>query len=390
MTAAAGAGALDAETFDTPQALEPLLPEWDALADAAGRPASLPAWQLAWWQTLAPAGAHLRVVAVRDGAGALAGLFPFLFEPRRGRGSYALLGASMTHRTEPLVRPDVAAAAAAAAAIAELTRVGPAPDVVRLDGIVAEGPWLPAFAAAGPGAAPPWQLTERQQLAPYVDLGHADFDAWLASKSSNFRQQTRRFRRRLAKQGGVVRMSEAHELADDLDAMLRLHRRRWDGRGGSSLPAATDAMVRLAAERLLTGERLRLWVVELEGRIVGAQLFLAAGGQVLYWNGGFDEDAGHLKPAILGIVAGIEDSLARGERVLDLGGGAQDYKLRLADGATPLTWTTLVARNRRYAVNRLALAPRALRLTARGVAHRLPEPVQDRLRAATRRYARSS
>ncbi|ADB53719.1 GNAT family N-acetyltransferase [Conexibacter woesei] len=377
---------LQAETFDTMAALARLIPEWDALADAAGRPACLPAWQLAWWRELAPPGSLLRVVAVRAD-GQLVGLVPFFLEQRLGRSSHRLLGAAVTHRTEPLVHPGVAAADVAALAVAELERCDPAADVVRLEGIAADGPWPAAFDAAWPALGAPWRLVEQQQLAPSVDLSFDDLDAWLASKSSNFRQQTRRFRRRLEKEGGTVRMSSEQEVAGDLAAMLQLHHQRWAGRGGSSLPAATEAMVRTAAEQLLPAGRLRLWVVELDGRPIGVQLFLAAGGNVLYWNGGFDESASHLKPALLGIVAGIEDSLLRDERLLDLGGGDQDYKLRLADGATPLTWTSLVPRNRRYAANRLALAPEALSLTGRRLAEQLPDPLQQPLRRVVRRYS---
>ena len=136
-------------------------------------------------------------------------------------------------------------------------------------------PWWPAFATP-PGRRPPWALRELTQPAPYVTLAAGSFDDWIARKSKNFRQQTRRFRRRLEQAGGSVRMTTPGDgVARDVAAFDRLHRARWDERGGSSLTPAVAAMLADAAPALTASEALRLWLVEVDGEPVSAQLFLS-------------------------------------------------------------------------------------------------------------------
>jgi hypothetical protein len=48
--------------------LEALVPAWDGLAVACGRPYAAPAWQLGWWRRAAPPGARPLVAVARDGA----------------------------------------------------------------------------------------------------------------------------------------------------------------------------------------------------------------------------------------------------------------------------------------------------------------------------------
>jgi CelD/BcsL family acetyltransferase involved in cellulose biosynthesis len=372
----AGAGTLRTRVIEQLAELEQLSGAWDELAVAAGCPGALSGWQLAWWRQLAPPGARLRAIAVHD-ADRLVGIAPFWVERARGgRAVYRLLAAQMTHRIAPLAS-DARAAREIARVLAGAT---PSPDYVAFDAAAASNVWQSAVRAGWPGRAP-WELRERTLPAPVLDLPDGSFEQWLGGKSRNFRQQTRRFRRRLEEAGGVVRMSRTvEELERDVDAFSQLHHERWDARGGSSLRGDVGAMLRDAGRALLPAERFRLWIVELDGRPVSAQIFLAAGGEVLYWNGGFDERAADFKPALLGIIAGIEDCFARGDRRLDLGGGAHDYKQRLADRDEPLAWGGLVPRNARYLGNRAALAPLQARGVARRAFRRLPPEMQERVR----------
>jgi CelD/BcsL family acetyltransferase involved in cellulose biosynthesis len=376
--------ALRTQVIEDVAALERLAGAWDELAAAAGCPGALSAWQLAWWRHLAPPGARLRAVAVHDGE-RLVGIAPWwVGAAPRGRAVYRLLAAPVTHRVEPLAEPARQREVAAAVARA-LAQADPAPDYVAFDGADAGGRWQDAIAGGWPGRAP-WALTERTSPAPALALPSDGFEPWLAGKSRNFRQQMRRFPRKLAEAGGRVRMARTPEQLDaDVEAFARLHHERWEGRGGSSLQGDVAGLLRDAGRALLGSERLRLWVVELEQRPVAAVVFLAAGESALYWNGGFDESAAAFKPALVGILAAIEDCFARGERELDLGGGAQDYKLRFADGDRPLAWTGLVPRNRRYLRNRAELLPLQASGLAREAFHRLPPERQERVRALRER-----
>jgi CelD/BcsL family acetyltransferase involved in cellulose biosynthesis len=131
--------------------------------------------------------------------------------------------------------------------------------------------------------------------------------------------------------------------------------------------------------------RFRLWRIEVDGEPVCVQLFLVAGGQLTYWGGGFDPAWGDVQPAQLSILAAVEDAFARGERRIDFGGGDQRYKWRFADRDEPVAWVSLFPRNRRYLLTRLQLLPKESRQTARGLARRMPERWQERLRRLLRR-----
>ena len=64
-------------------ALAPHLADWDRLAVARRQPYSAPAWMLAWWRNVAPPGAALSVVVVREGDEAI-GVAPFYATRTRG------------------------------------------------------------------------------------------------------------------------------------------------------------------------------------------------------------------------------------------------------------------------------------------------------------------
>ena len=384
----AAVAGLRTEVLDRVEQLERLAAAWDALAARCDRPAALAGWQLAWWRRFAAPGALLRAIAVWDGD-QLVGLAALEARPGpRGRGVYRLLAADVTQRLEPLADPARRGEALTAIAAA-LAALRPSVGRLELDHVDAAAGWPRALAASWPGRRAPWVLAEPPLPAPFADLRCDGFDAWLARKSANFRQQARRFRRRLLRAGGTVRMAgDAEALARDVAAFARLHHARWDERGGSSLPRELAPVLRDAGAALLAAQRMRVWVVELDGRPVSVQIFLAAGRTLQYWNGGFDVAAAAARPSLVGMLAAIEDAIARGEETLDLGGGAYDYKLRIADGDRPLVSAALVPRGRGHLRERAALAPRALRLRARQAVAALPAAQQARMRRLAARVRR--
>jgi CelD/BcsL family acetyltransferase involved in cellulose biosynthesis len=192
-----------------------------------------------------------------------------------------------------------------------------------------------------------------------------------------------RMRRRLEGRGGaVVAVSEPDARRAAVDALLRLHTARWEGRAESNLTRPGVADLLHEAARDLGPDRLRLFAVELEGELVSVQLFLAAGTEVKYWNGGWSEAHADLKPSMLTILAALEDAIARGERRLDLGVGTHPYKMRFADAEDTLTWGGVIVRNVRWPRTRLELAPRVLRYRAKRLVAALPDGVGKRVEDA--------
>ena len=111
-------------------------------------------------------------------------------------------------------------------------------------------------------------------------------------------------------------------------------------------------------------------------------LQLAAGGQVRSWNVGFDDRWGDFSPGSQALLYGIEDAMERGDRRLDLGPGAQQYKMRLADSQTEVDTVTLVGRGAAYPLDRARLAPYQARWA---LSRRLSTETKQRLRRLVRR-----
>ena len=193
-------------------------------------------------------------------------------------------------------------------------------------------------------------------------------------------------RRRLEKQGGAVReIRDPAEVPGARDAMLALHVERWDGRGDSNLTRPGVPGLLADAAMALGPDRLRLWAAEIDGELISVQLFVSAGGELKYWNGGWSEQHADVKPSMLTILAALEDAIARGQRRLDLGVGTHAYKLRFATGEDTLTWGGVIVRNRRWPRTRVELAPRVLRYHGKALARRLPASLTERLEGAARR-----
>jgi len=175
--------------------------------------------------------------------------------------------------------------------------------------------WPKAFVHARPDGA-----------APTLALEADDVDAWLKARSSNFRHQMRRFRRRLTEAGAVWRVTEQpEELATDIAAFEQLHRSRHEWRGGS------DAFP------------------------PGAEAMLAEAGRE------FDDEYGQLRPSYVGLVDGVAAAMEAGHERFDLGQGTQHYKYRFADGEDELEVVTVVPPGSRRLIGRAAYAPAQLR-----------------------------
>lgn len=367
-------GALRAELVEGPDDLEAWRAGWDRLAERTGRPYATPAWMLAWWRHVAPVGARLRVLLAVDDQG-LAGIAPF-FQDRGPGGTcrYRLLGLL---RAEPLARPGMEEAVGGLFA-RSLAGLEPAPDLIRFEGIAAGGPWPSIIAASWPGRRARLHR-DRDDVAPSLSLSPAGFERWFEGRSRNFRQQMRRGRRQLMDRGATIRMATADEVPAAVESLGRLHRARWEGRpdGHANVTEATARMLAEAGRGLVGSGRFRLWVAEVEGRPISAHLFVAAGGEVAYWLGGFDEAWADQHPSLVTILAAVEHAWRSGDQRVDFGWGGQPYKFRFADGQDRLEWWTVIPPGPRSLRTRVAVTPTAL---MRAVGSKLPSGLRWRVK----------
>src|SRR5436190_16836714 len=162
---------MEAQLVEDPAALSELAPAWDALAVANRLPLAAPAIADAWWRHLAPSGAKLRHVVVRDGS-AVTGIAPLWADGRDLR----LAGAGVFNRLAPLAQPGHEDQVAAAIAPA----LGGA-DVLLLEGIPVDSPWPSLLHERLPRSRP----FERAVFPAPVAHLRPSFDEWLGSRSKN-------------------------------------------------------------------------------------------------------------------------------------------------------------------------------------------------------------
>jgi CelD/BcsL family acetyltransferase involved in cellulose biosynthesis len=333
---------------------------------------------LAWWRHASPLDSRLAVVIVMDDD-RVVGVAPMsLRRTRTGLRVARLLGTG--HRVEPLAEPG-REQEVATAAVEALRGLLDRPGAVLLDRGDAESAWPGLLARAWPRpAAILWsELIE----APAVRLAGRTYDEWLAARSGNFRSQHRRRRRQLAERGAEFRLiGPGDDLAGPIASFIALTIKRWVAHLGADRgPEGVRGMLLEAAADLVPRGRMRIWTLEVEGRAISAQVFLVAGGEVAYWNGGYDEEWSKLRPGFETIIRAIEHAFAEGDRRLDLGGGATGYKLRMTKDDDPIRSILLLPGGHDLPFRRAQLLPDQLERLAKRAARRSPDWVQRRLRA---------
>jgi len=392
---------LDAETITDPDALGPVHAEWDELAVACALPLMAPAWVMAWWHHQAPEGSQLRIVAAHDGE-RLTGLAPFYVVPRqRGKPvTYRLLAADFSTSVSPVARPERTweAAEAIGGALADAT---PRPDMLDLAPMPLASLWQMALRERWPGPMRPLSYRYDLQSSPVVSLHDESFDAWFAARSGKFRTSMRRLERLFEAAGGTVRLSTPDTLAADVELFARLHAMRWENRGASRLTALGQRLtgtlldvghVLLASEQAQAAQsasRFRLRIMEVDGEAICADLSIAAGGEIVGFNMGWNERFKCMGPALLALLYKIKDGFLHGDRRLQLGWGGQAYKLRFANEDAPVIWGMLLPPGRRLPIALASTTPLVSSAWIREKGKRVLTPGQiERLRPLARRLPR--
>ena len=197
---------------------------------------------------------------------------------RTGLRVARLLGTG--HRVEPLAEPgrEPEVAREVAACLASLAD---GPGALSLDRVDARSPWPLLLARESPGGG---RVAGRELTpAPVVRLEGTTFDAWLASRSRNFRDQRAQARRRIERAGGVIRLAaEPAEVNAAIEAFVGLTADRWANGawGGPPRGGGVAAMLREAAAEMVPAGRMRIWQLDVDGETASVQVFLAADGEL--------------------------------------------------------------------------------------------------------------
>lgn len=368
------------EIFERPDELAPVLDDWEALADSAGRPFARPSWVLAWWSHLARSGSLLRVACVWD-EGQLSTVVPLVAKRTALGVTYRFLGHHLSPHTDVLSRSEPTGAQARLIAEALLEH-RPTPRVVLWDGAAEDSAWPQRFQSVWPGGA---RLHRDYSLpVPVLEMKGRTFDEWMSGQSGNFRQKMRQQLRRQAEAGVEFSLRDTSSCwKRDIDEFARLHHANWESRGGSGVvvPGVTE-MLTASAEALDGSGRFLLATMVHGERTVSSAIFVAANGVLTYWLGGYDDTYSALQPGVMTVFSTIEHAFQDQYRIVDLGPGGQRYKYRFSDGEHKRTWYTMVPRRGVGALQRVHHAPARLRMT---IASSLDPSIKRRLRRIRQR-----
>jgi CelD/BcsL family acetyltransferase involved in cellulose biosynthesis len=332
---------------------------WDGLVDRSpwATPFSRHCVQKAWWDAYG-ATAHDQTLVVVDAASpeAIVGIAPLMHRHELEPGDVA---ARTTIRHQPgsrlLAVPLSATAvffgasyhadyATLLAAPADLTAVCDAVveflataepsrwDVVDLRRLRLGDPSMDALAKAFERLAPTacWCVTrEQEDVCPTVTLAPGmDFEDYLATLGKKERHEIRRKIRR-AEAAGPVALERSADPANDLDAFVELHQKRW---GAEGLFPPTEGGA--ASRRFFAGlfeDCAPTGVVDLSfltvgGRRVAAGVTFDDGETVYYYNAGVEPEAKEISPGVVMVACYVRRALELGRTRIDFLRGDEPYK----------------------------------------------------------------
>ena len=327
-TAPAG---LTLETISSEDAFAALdVDEWDALVRSMPRPSPflLHGWLREWWRHYGEDGELAVHVAYRDGR--LVGALPLCVRPRYGMRVLSFVGGDDSSLADVLVtdeeQPELASALVDRG-------VASGQDFAEFSGLSTASRFV---ATVGPSRL---SLVERSE-APVLDLTPGWEEVYASKLSSKKRNHYRRRRRQLAEVGHVdVEVARTEpELDQALEDAFRLHDLRWEGRpDGSGFATPVGRSFQHATVRALAPLGVpRIVTLKIDGRPVAFHYYLVLDGRMYVYRIAFDPSFSRLSPGVINTLDAIEYAAAEGVTRVEFLGGAERYKVELADRLEPL------------------------------------------------------
>ncbi|HZU89858.1 MAG TPA: GNAT family N-acetyltransferase [Stellaceae bacterium] len=303
---------LRVEAITNEAELDRFAPEWQALWRRVGdaTPFQSPDWLLPWWRSF---GTQRPLVLTARAAGRLVGVLPLYRRDEAGCRKVLPIGISLSDYIDALVDRAIPAVADA-----------------LLSAIAAQSGWdechlpgLPPGAALLAAAAPPGLRDHRHQdeTCLFVPL-----PPLLPRKK---RQNLRRAWRATATAGAAsVTLAAPEEVGTAMDALFRLHEKRWHRRGlpGVCAEEAVRRFHRGAADRLAASGLLRLYTLALDGAAVAVLYGFAAKRIAYAYLCGFDPECAKLGVGTQLLAYAIDEAARAGAREFHFLRGGETYK----------------------------------------------------------------
>ena len=300
--------------------LKELREDWQRLAELSGDVFRTWEWADSWWRHFG-GNRRLLLTACRNANGEVEAILPLYEARRRPLRLVRFLGHGAGDHLGPVCAPKSIPAAADALRRALGDR-SPEWDVFLGERLPSQEGWAPLL-----GGTP-----IRHEASPVLETHALSWDAYLASRSQNFRSQVRRRERRIARDHEIrYRLSEdPSSLDQDMDTLCRLHAARWGEDGSGALSGKREVFHREFAARALERGWLRLWMLDVDDRTVAAWYGFRFGGTEWYYQAGRDPAWDGAAVGSVLFVHTIREALNDGVRAYRLLRGGEPYKDRFA------------------------------------------------------------
>ena len=305
--------------------------EWTELLEASASDCIFLTWEWlsTWWKHLG-AGRRLDLLAIRKDD-ELIGLLPLMVSPMRpGRSvpcrarQFLGCGSVGSDYLDVIVRAGLEPEALGALA-ARLARDGVMVDLAQLNRRSAA-----ASSLAERLERQGWHVSDQPgDVCPFIELAGHTWPSFLQSLGGRHRYNVKHRLDRLVKRAMRFQLVESEDRRREaLATLVRLHRKRWSERGGSTaldaanLVAFHEEFSRLALER----GWLRLFVMYLEGDPVAALYGFRYRGTFYFYQTGFDP--AHAREGVGQATVGltIQHAIEEGCAEYDMLHGDEPYK----------------------------------------------------------------
>jgi CelD/BcsL family acetyltransferase involved in cellulose biosynthesis len=309
-----GPGGPEPETPEILGSLEEAREDWTILAPRTRNIFGTWEWAATWWRHY---GRSTPLVLVRRDQCEPVVLLPLYLWSRRPLRVARFIGHGPADQLGPICGPEKRAVAA--------TVLSSVVSELRLNLVLAE---------LLPGSERWPDLLGRRpalgEASPTISLDRG-WDAYLAGRSANLRQQIRRRERQLRRRHTVrFRLAaDHHHLQADMTSLFALHRARW-GSAGSAF-VRFEGFHRDFAQVALERGWLRLWFLELDGRPAAAWYGFRFAGVESYYQAGRDPLLGDESVGFVLLAHSIREAATDGMREYRLLRGSETFKLRFAD-----------------------------------------------------------
>lgn len=233
---------------------------WTELADQQDNVFATWEWASIWWQHFG--GSHEPFVhVVGDSSGRPIGILPLYVSAKRLGKVARFIGHGPADQLGPVCAAEHREVVAAALRV--VMDAPHSPRILLAERLRADHGWTANLRGK----------PIRRHSFPLLELDHSGWESWLATRSANFRQQTRKAERRLARDHRLEYrlITDEDDVPGALDAMIELHDARWEG-DSEAFSASRRAFHHDFALAAARRGWLRIWFADVDDRPVAAWL----------------------------------------------------------------------------------------------------------------------